>query len=284
MTDQERFYTPPSAELLHQLTKPLRAWFSPQYFGLENLDAAHPVMVVANHTIYGAFDFSLYFTKLYRKKGIVLRALGDHFHYQIPGWRNIVQQLGVVRGTPENCAELMQEGAFILVYPGGSREVFKRKGEQHQVIWKQRTGFVKLAIKYGYDIVPLAAYGPDFAYEIIKDSNDILNSFWGRLLNFSGLLNGPLKNGERLPPVVKGVGNTIIPRPEKFYFSFGQPITTSLYQNKNNNKEELSDEILFELRQQIIDSIETQMEILKQIRENDQQQVWWRKVLKKINS
>jgi hypothetical protein len=35
----------------------------------------------------------------------------------------------------------------VLVYPGGGREVAKRKGEKYQLLWKERVGFARLAIE-----------------------------------------------------------------------------------------------------------------------------------------
>ena len=46
------------------------------------------------------------------------------------GWRDFLAGFGAVDGTRENCAALMREGESILVYPGGAREVFKRKSEK----------------------------------------------------------------------------------------------------------------------------------------------------------
>jgi hypothetical protein len=42
--------------------------------------------------------------------------------------------MGVVLGTPEGCAELMVCGESIPVFPGGGREVCKRKGEKCELI------------------------------------------------------------------------------------------------------------------------------------------------------
>lgn len=46
----------------------------------------------------------------------------------------------MVLGTPENCAALMQAGQSILVFPGGGREVMRRKGEAYRLIWKRCRG------------------------------------------------------------------------------------------------------------------------------------------------
>ena len=74
-----------------------------------------------------------------------------------------------MEGTPENCAQLMRQGESILVFPGGSREVFKRKGEQYRLMWKERLGFARLAMAYRCTIVPFAAVGADDCYDIVFD-------------------------------------------------------------------------------------------------------------------
>ncbi len=48
-------------------------------------------------------------------------------------------------GIEDYVRSVMQQGYSILVFPGGGREVLKRKGEAYQLIWKQRYGFLKLA-------------------------------------------------------------------------------------------------------------------------------------------
>ena len=37
----------------------------------------------------------------------------------------------------------MERGEAILVFPGGGREVMKRKDEDYVLIWKERLGFVR---------------------------------------------------------------------------------------------------------------------------------------------
>ena len=49
----------------------------------------------------------------------------------------------------------------MLVFPGSGREVTKRKGEAYKVIWKERTGFARMAIEHGYPITPFASVGPE---------------------------------------------------------------------------------------------------------------------------
>ena len=59
----------------------------------------------------------------------------------------------------------------------------KRQGEQYQLIWKQRYGFLKLAQEFNYDIVPFAALAGDEVYEIGFDANKIIqHKYFQKLL------------------------------------------------------------------------------------------------------
>jgi len=48
------------------------------------------------------------------QKDIELRALGDRIHANIPYWRDLLEDYGVVPGTPDNCAQLMENKQHIL--------------------------------------------------------------------------------------------------------------------------------------------------------------------------
>jgi hypothetical protein len=41
----------------------------------------------------------------------------------------------VIDGTPENVRALVRAGDSIVVFPGGAREVFKRRGEKYTLLW-----------------------------------------------------------------------------------------------------------------------------------------------------
>jgi hypothetical protein len=52
----------------------------------------------------------------------------------------------MVRGTRDNVRALMRDHQTILTFPGGSREVNKRRGQQYNLLWRERIGFARLAI------------------------------------------------------------------------------------------------------------------------------------------
>lgn len=265
-----------SREQLWRLSAPLRFYFSPRFYGLEKIDPAKPTLLVGNHTIYGVLDVPLLIAQIYRERGVLIRTLADHAHYDIPGWRSMLDKVGGVEGTRENCAELMQRGDHVMVFPGGAREVSKRKGEQYQLTWKRRTGFCSMAIEYGYNIVPFAAVGPDDMYDIVLDAEDILRSPVGKLLKKTGLLekNGLLRGGDILMPVTRGLGFSMLPRPERFYFAIGDEIDVAPYQGLANDED-----ALFDLRDQVAFAIQDKISELLTVREQDNSKGMLRKLL-----
>ena len=226
-------FSPPSKTFARGFMAPFKFYFAPQFYGLEELDVTRPAIYVSNHTILGVFDGYPFAIEMYLKKGIILRALADSNHYAIPVWRDILKKnLGVVEASRENCHALMNRGDSIIVFPGGTREICKKKGEKYILKWSDRRGFVRMAMEHGYDIIPVAAVGAEETFTVFKDANDILNSPFGKFLKFIGVAEKYFKNGELMPPVVKGIGGTIFPRPAKLYFSFGKRISTLKFKSK----------------------------------------------------
>jgi len=252
----------PSAKKLHRLMAPMRAWFSPQFYGLDSLDLKRPALFVGNHALF-SIDAGLMLDHLYTHYGVLPRSLGDHLHFRIPGWGQAVTDYGGVEGTPENCSELMRRGESILVFPGGAREVNRRKSDRYEVIWKQRTGFARLAIQHGYDIIPFASVGANESYEIVLDADDVRSSTLWQWLDRGGRLNKLVRDGDLLSPVVKGIGPTLLPRPQPFYFAFGERISTAPWQT-----EAVDPSSLWAVRDQTeraIHSLMAQLQVQRQI-------------------
>jgi 1-acyl-sn-glycerol-3-phosphate acyltransferase len=261
-------FIPPSPASLQRQTALARHYFKPSFHGLDQLDLSRPALYVGNHTLYGLMDVPLMLAHLYVQHGVFLRSLGDRSHYAVPGWRDVLTHNGMVLGTPENCDALMEQGQSILVFPGGAREVMRRRGEEYQLIWKKRVGFVRMAIKHGYDIIPFASLGPDECFKILVDGNDINTSRAGRLFLAATGLGKVFRKGDVIPPVVRGVGPTLLPRPQRFYFSFG-PRISSAGLNYHD------DESLWDKREEVAASILGQLDDLKLIRKDDRSHWSW---------
>ena len=235
----------------------------PVFLGMHHLPTSGPALFVGNHSATAVLDAALLQKTLYLKKNIFLRGLGDHLHFKVPFWGDIVTQFGGVDGTPENCARLMDAQEYLLVFPGGAHEAFKNKGEEYQLLWKKRVGFARLAIRFGCPIIPFAVVGGDDSYEMVMDRKQIMASPVGTLLRRLHVRE------DLLLPVMKGVGLTLLPRPQRFYFKFSAPILTQSYHNQFENKE-----ACWELREQVKRQIEQDLAFLLEKRTRDPEQGW----------
>ena len=247
----------PSAEALAPMAKvlaPLRQLIKPKFYGLEHVPKQH-ALLVGNHTLYGILDLLLLYAE-FGDRGIVPRALADHAHFRVPGVRQLMTTAGAVPGTRANTRELMQRGDLIMVFPGGGREVTKRKGEQYQLIWKNRKGFAVMAIEHGYPIIPFASVGTEHSMDILMDADNPLMAPARAL--FKAVLGTP-----DTPPIVRGIGLTPIPRPERLYFWFGEPIPTDSYGGVSDEANAL------EVRSRAANAIESGIKFLLDEREHD---------------
>jgi hypothetical protein len=218
--------------------------------------------------------------EVYEKTGRVVRGLGDHNHFALPVWRDLLRRVGAVRGTRENCARLFEAGEAVLVFPGGGREVMKHKHEQYRLVWKERIGFARLAIQYQVPIVPFASVGVEDMFEIVFDADDVLSSPAGALLRALRITEQPwFRHGEILPPVARGKGPGGLPRIERQYFLFGAPVDPTRYEGLHDDRD-----ACFALRQEIQTTIETQIAQLRELREADPERYPIQRLLHRISA
>ncbi|MBI5497639.1 MAG: acyltransferase family protein [Deltaproteobacteria bacterium] len=235
-----------------------REFADPLFLGAENIPAHRPLVFVGNHTTYGLFDTMFLFEWLYHAHGIFLRSMGDHVHFKVPLWRDVLSGFGVVEGDRETASTLLSTRESILVFPGGAREVARRKNEKYPVIWKDRTGFARLAIRHGCDIIPFAAIGIDDAWDVVYDAEDAFHSRLGPVLKVLGV------RPEATMPVVKGLGGTPLPRPERVYFRILPPVSTRAVQGRQDD-----DAVVMEVRERARTAVQRGITELLRFRELD---------------
>ena len=143
------------------LSKALDVYFRPEVRGLENIPAEGPVLLVGNHSggtlIADTFAFAYAF---YKHFGTERRfhQLAHDLAARLAPLRGL-RRYGVLAASHENAAKALQAGAAVLVYPGGDYESFRPTSESAQVDFGGRSGWVRLALREGVPIVPVAAHG-----------------------------------------------------------------------------------------------------------------------------
>lgn len=198
--------------------RPLVDLYRPYVDGLEQLPRDGRFLLVGNHT--QSFAETLLIPHFVRREvGARVRTLAERKFGELPvPVGDMLAAYGAVIGSPDNATELMRHNQAILVFPGGGREIAKFKGEEYQLRWQGRAGFARLSVQHDYPIVPVALVGGDDVYRSLLTRDSML----GRL---------GLKLGEKLidrrdspPPIVRGIGPTLIPRPQRMYLRFAAPI------------------------------------------------------------
>lgn len=258
----ERAFTHPSDDALTRAARdamaPLRAVVRPAFFGMDRVPDERPLLFVGNHTLYGVLDVPFLWAELWEKRGIYLRGLGDHLHFRVPLWRGFVRRFGAVEGTRPKLRALFDAGEHVLVFPGGAREVAKRKGEKYTLVWKERLGFARLAIEYGVTIVPFAAVGIEDAFDVVYDADDLYKTPVG------GILEALRVRKDIVPPVALGLGPTLLPRPERLYFHFGEPVETRHLKGREGD-----DEVCRGVRDAVKREVEQGIALMREERERD---------------
>lgn len=193
----------------------------PYVDGLDQLPADGRFLLVGNHTAFSAAEILMipYFVR--KAIGTRVRPLADRQFERIRGPQaDLMAAFGAVIGRPEAAANLMRDNETILVFPGGGREIAKFKGEEYQLRWDNRYGFARLAVEHRYPIVTAGLIGGDDVYKAMSSRD----GRWGRL---SGHLTTRFTGRSDMAiPLTRGVGPTLIPRPQRMYLRFGRPIDT----------------------------------------------------------
>ena len=269
----DEFQRPTAAELrlAFQLIRPWKWLTNPVFRGIDRIPSDRPLLFVGNHTLYGILDVPLLFQHLLEEERIFLRALGDHLHFKVPYWGDLLEKFGVVDGTRENCSALMSAGESVLVFPGGAREVAKRKGEKYKLIWQNRLGFARMAIRHNCTIVPFAAIGVEDALDIVLDTDELMKTPARYLIETFDIRESAI------PPIVKGWGPTPFPRSERIYFEVLEPIRIP------SGCSETDDAAVVAIRDQTRHAIESGIDALLAFQASDPERTRWRAMARQLN-
>ncbi len=173
--------------------------------GLEHVPAGR-ALVVANHSF--GWDVIFPMAAVATQLGRQVWVLGEHLWWRVPFLRRWAAALGVVDGTPENADRLLAADQLLLVLPGGLREAVKPRELRYQLLWGQRYGFVRAALRNRAPIVPLASIGTDELFDFVGNAYD-------RGARWIGQRAFPIP----LPARILPIPHLVRPR-----FAFGEPV------------------------------------------------------------
>ena len=137
------------------------SYFRAEVRGMDRVPES-PALLVGNHS--GGIitpDTSAVYAEWYRTRGFEDPLLGLAFDgiYGIPGWRELMQKIGQMPASMDNAEAALGDGCSVLLYPGGSYEVFRPWKDRNRVMFNGRKGFIRLALKTGIPVVPVVGHG-----------------------------------------------------------------------------------------------------------------------------
>lgn len=265
------------------ILEPWRILTSPLVTGSESLPnpemkPKRPVLFVGNHTMFGIYDSPILVHELY-KRGFRVRGLAHPGHWATPVG-TVFERYGNVKATKFSAYKLLKDGEDVLLFPGGAREVCKRKGEEYKLMWKEGVDFVRMASRLNAIIVPFGILGADDAYKILYDGDDFLKSPIGPLIEaVYRRLDIGLENIYPLTTLpVLGLPSIIpVPSVERIYVHFGEPLDTAEYKCNLKDREECKDLYMLVKRR-----VEDAIELLKNTREQDPERSLPRRLVGKL--
>jgi 1-acyl-sn-glycerol-3-phosphate acyltransferase len=195
----------------------LRRYLRYEVVGLERLLTPGAKLLVAYHGRPMALDLCMLSVTMHERLGYLPHGI---FHASIPRLPlagRMMRELGFVTGDGPELGEAVQRGEHICVQPGGTREGCRSFRHRYRVSWGERTGYLRLAMKYRLPILPLAADGVDDLYLGLNDGYAL-----GKRLRMPGRL-----------PVWLGLGATgvwplALPFPVKVTQYVGEPFEAHL--------------------------------------------------------
>lgn len=162
-------------------------------------------ILVANHSGALPYDGLVMYLAISRERPDLRepRWLVEDQVFHAPVLGTLFNRLGAVRACPENALRLLDEQRPVVVFPEGYQGLSKPFAQRYQLKRFGRGGFVKLALRTGAPIVPVAIVGAE-------ESTPLL----GRIpASFLGV------------PYVPVTPLGPLPLPAKWSIRFGEPIS-----------------------------------------------------------
>jgi 1-acyl-sn-glycerol-3-phosphate acyltransferase len=144
-------------------------YFRVQISGAEHIPAQGGALLVCNHGGALPWDGVMLKTALRRARPErePLRWLTDDFVSHAPFLGAALNRIGAVRACPENAEQLLERGSLLAVFPEGLKGIEKTYKQRYQLQRFGRGGHVKLALRMGVPVLPVAIVGSEDTYPLL---------------------------------------------------------------------------------------------------------------------
>jgi 1-acyl-sn-glycerol-3-phosphate acyltransferase len=188
-------------------------WFRVETTGLEHVPAQGRALLVANHAGTLPYDSAMVMHAVRRDHPSRrdVRPLVEDTVFHLPFLGPIMNRIGGVRADPENAERLLRKDELVAVFPEGEKGMGKLWKERYRLQRFGRGGFVKLALRTGAPIIPVAVVGAEEAAPML-----------GKVTWFAKNIGIPWIP---VTPTFPWLGpGGLLPLPSKWRIAFGAPI------------------------------------------------------------
>tara|TARA_B100000609_G_scaffold186178_1_gene170658 strand:+ start:6664 stop:7221 length:558 start_codon:yes stop_codon:yes gene_type:complete len=149
------------ARAVQYVKKPLWAYFRPMIRGTEHIPEGAG-LYVGNHS--GGImtpDSFLFGCEVFEKRGLKDLPFGlTHVTaIKAPLVHQIIVPLGAIKASHQNAHKLFQQGKKVLVYPGGDIDALRPFRDKDRIIFEERRGYIRLALREHVPIIPVISAG-----------------------------------------------------------------------------------------------------------------------------
>jgi 1-acyl-sn-glycerol-3-phosphate acyltransferase len=120
---------------------------------LDKIPDKGPALIILYHGIT-PIDLIFLHSRIFIKKNRQVFTVVDRLLIKAPGLQTFVEALEAIADSRDNCISKLSKGELVAVYPGGTRESLF-SGKNYDLLWANRTGFAKTAIKAKAPIIPV---------------------------------------------------------------------------------------------------------------------------------
>ena len=189
-----------------------RYYFRTEVIGAERIPDSGRLLVVANHSGQLPVDGMVLGASLLLDGNPprMVRSMVERFVPRLPWVNTFFTRCGQILGAPANCQRLLEANETVLVFPEGARGISKPPSQSYRLT-EFGYGFMRLAIKTGSPILPVAIIGGEEQYIRVANLKALARIF--KLPAVPLFLFGML-------PIPGG----LIPLPTRYRLYFGEPL------------------------------------------------------------
>ena len=220
-------------------------YFRVKVTGAANVPAKGPAILVANHAGTIPYDGAMMHLAVFNEQPAhrSVRFLVDDFIYHLPMLRTLIQRIGGVRACHENAEKLLAAGHLIAVFPEGTRGIGKGYDERYRLRPFGRGGFIRLAMRTGVPVVPVAIVGSEEVHPIVWKSQRLARPLHLPFIPFTPTFPwlGPLG---------------LVPLPSRWQIRFDKPVRFDRFTSRDAEKDALVERHAERIRRRVQEMLE----------------------------